>query len=486
MGILTVKEIADMMGGTILEGDPCITISDYSYSSKEGDAQTLFLPIVGERTDAHDFIHDAEAHGMVATVTERGCAEENTTAMTYIAVDSTKAAIQRLGERYRKCFEIPCIGITGSVGKTTTKEMIGSALERSFRTVKTEGNKNGQLGVPLMCLRADEDTECLVLEMGVSEIGEMENICNVASPTQAVVTNIGMSHIGNFGCRENTRREKLAIVERMGESGVLFLNGEDELLAEITPGSPNQKDLNEVLLYEKTREVLGKIKRYSYGLSKWCDFRAENIESDADGECFEWVHNDLRKKIRLNVGGRHNILNAVAAMALAYINNADLNEAIAGLRLYEPMAMRGNVEKLKSNIWLVDDSYNASPDSMRSGLEILGKIDNPGRKIAVLADMLELGEYSAECHKKVGEYVVHSKADLLCAIGPESRIMAEYVIMSGKASVIHFETREDATEYLIKEVKPGDAVLCKGSRGMGLDRIAKVFRDNAEKTEQMA
>ncbi|MGN0165146.1 MAG: UDP-N-acetylmuramoyl-tripeptide--D-alanyl-D-alanine ligase [Lachnospiraceae bacterium] len=481
MGLLTIGEIAEMMGGTVIDGDPCVTISDYSYNSKEGDSQTLFLPVVGERVDAHNFIKDAANHGMIATTTERNRVEEDTGGMTYIAIDNTKDAVQRLGARYRRCFQIPCIGITGSVGKTTTKEMIYHSLRNCLNTVKTEGNRNGQLGVPLMCMKLDEDTECLILEMGVSEIGEMERLAAVAKPTMAVLTNIGMSHIGNFGSQEKTRREKLAIVNEMDNDGVLLLNGEDELLAELAPGSPCQKDLNEVLLYDKTLSAIGHIQRYSYGFSKWCDFRADNVVTGERQSEFDWVYKDITVKVRLEVPGVHNVLNAVAAMALAYLNKGDLDKAAAGLSEYRPIAMRGNIELLEDGVYLVDDSYNASPDSMRSGLALLDKINNPGRKIAVLADMLELGEYSEACHRLVGKYVSESKTDLLCAIGKESQAMAEAVIESGKSEVIYFHNREEAEEYLLSEVKTGDAVLCKGSRGMGLDKIADAFRQRAAK-----
>ena len=481
MGLLTVGEIAEMMGGVVIDGDPCITISDYSYNSKEGDSQTLFLPIVGERVDAHDYIADAASHGMIATTTERGRIEENTDGMTYISVEDTKSAIQNLGSRYRSCYGIPCIGVTGSVGKTTTKEMISAAVSKSLVTVKTEGNRNGQLGVPLMCLKLDEDTECLVLEMGVSEIGEMERLARVAKPTMAVVTNIGMSHVGNFGDKLNTRREKLAIINEMDEEGILLLNGEDELLSELIPGSPCQKDLSEIRFYPETLSAMGKIRRFSYGFSKWCDFRADNISYNENGCEFDWVSKSKTIHIRLQVLGNHNILNAVAAMAFAYLNDADLELAAEGLCEYKPIAMRGNIELLSDGVYLIDDSYNASPDSMKSGLEIMQKLNHDGRKIAVLADMLELGEYSEECHRLVGRYVCGYGVDLLCAIGKEAKAIALEVIESGKAEVIHFDLREDALEYILENVRHGDAVLCKGSRGMGLDKIATALRNRCER-----
>ncbi len=486
MGLLTVGEIAEMMGGTVIDGDPCITISDYSYKSNEGDAQTLFLPIVGKKVDAHDYIADAAAHGMIATTTERNRVEENTAGMTYIAVESTREAVQQLGRRYRSCFDVPCIGISGSVGKTSTKEMIYSAVAGSLNTVKTEGNRNGQLGVPLMCLRLDEDVECLVLEMGVSEKGEMERLASIAKPTAAVLTNIGMSHIGNFGAIENTRREKLAIINEMDENGVLLLNGEDELLAELAPGSPCQKDLNEVLMYEKTQEAMGRIKRYSYGLSKWCDFRAENVCRNEEETEFEWVYKEQRKRVVIYAPGRHNVLNAVAAMSLAYLSGADIDKAVKGLAEYEPPAMRGNREILKNGVYLIDDSYNASPDSMKSGIEILDGLENKGRKIAVLADMLELGDYSEYCHRLVGKYVAASKTDILCTVGKEARYIAEEAESAGQKEVYVYDDKSSALDFILGAVREGDAVLCKGSRGMELDSIADALRENAKAEEEIA
>ncbi|MBR0133440.1 MAG: UDP-N-acetylmuramoyl-tripeptide--D-alanyl-D-alanine ligase [Lachnospiraceae bacterium] len=477
MGILTVKEIADMMDGEIIDGDPCITISDYSYNSKEGDSQTLFLPIVGENRDAHDFIPDALSNGMIATVTERGRVEENTEGMTYIAVDSTRDAIQRLGMRYRMCFSPKCVGITGSVGKTTTKEMIAAALEGSKKVIKTEGNKNGQLGLPLMALKTDENTEVLVLEMGVSIIGEMERLAKIARPDIAVVTNIGFSHVGNFGSQQNIRREKLGIINEMDENGILLLNGENELLSELAPGSPTQKDISELGLYEETTEVMGNIRRLSYGLSKWCDFRAEDVVSDATGSSFTFRYKDMEIPVRLKVCGSHNILNAVSALACAVLLDADMDAALKMLGDYEPLAMRGKIEKTENGTWLIDDSYNASPDSMKSGLWLLSNAVNEGRKIAMLADMLELGDYSEELHRLVGKYAAESKADIIICVGKEAEFIADEAEKLSDKEIKSFETREEAEKYLLETLKPGDCVLCKGSRGMQLDKTAKLIRE---------
>ncbi len=476
MGLLTVKEIAEMMDGSIIDGDPCITISDYSYNSKEGDSQTLFLPIVGENRDAHDFIADAQANGMIATLTERGRVEENTAGMTYIAVDSTKDAIQRLGMRYRMCFSPKCIGITGSVGKTTTKEMIAAALEGSKKIIKTEGNKNGQLGLPLMTLKLDENTEALILEMGVSIIGEMERLARIARPDIAVVTNIGFSHVGNFGSRENIRREKLGIINEMDENGILLLNGENELLSELIPGSPDRKEISSLGLYPKTVESLEKITILSYGFGEWCDFRAEQVKSDALGSSFTFRYKDTLFPVKLKVSGDHNILNAVAAIACAVLTGADTGEALKYLGQYEPLAMRGRIEKTANGVWLIDDSYNASPDSMKSGLWLLGSAVCEGRKIAMLADMLELGDYSEELHRLVGKYAAASGADIIICVGKQAAYIADEAARNCGKEIKSFDTREEAEQYLLEILVPGDCVLCKGSRGMKLDLTASLLR----------
>ncbi len=501
MGLLTIQDIADMMDGEIIDGDPCITINNYSYDSREGDSQTLFLPVVGENKDAHDYISGALATGMIATTTERNRVEENTEGMTYIAIDNTQNAIQRLGARYRNCFNVKCVGITGSVGKTSTKEMVSAALEPDREVLKTEGNKNGQLGVPLMVLRLEESTELMVLEMGVSLPGEMERLAKIAKPDLALVTNIGYSHVGNYGSRELIRKEKLNIISEMDEDGILLLNGENELLAELAPGSPLQKDISEIELYPAAAEKMGIIRRFSYGISSWCDFRAENIQSFKDGTQFDFVCRDFMKRyaenapeeisvsedeirisVSLSVYGEHNVMNAISAMAAAYLMDCDLVLAAKGLSQYSPMAMRGKIETLENGICLIDDSYNASPDSMKSGLKLLDMTESMGRKLAILGDMFELGEESEKCHRKVGEYAAHSSADIIMAVGKDAAFIAEEAekILSEigiNKIVCHFDSKSDCEEELAKTVKEGDLVLCKGSRGMHLDETAKMLRE---------
>ncbi len=477
---LTVREITEMMEGTLLQGDPEQTIGEYSFSSKEGGENTLFLPTVGERADAHDFIPDAFANGMRATLTERGRVEPGTEAMTYIAVDSTRDALQRLGKAWRQRYsEIPMVGITGSVGKTTTKEMIYATLQTAGVVLKTEGNKNGQLGVPLMMLLLSGHQRSAVIEMGMSLFGEMARIADVAQPNYAVITNIGVSHIGNLLTQENIRKEKLCILNHIRKPAIAFVNGDDPLLSALCPKSPNFAGYENIDLYPETRAQLPNVQFRSYGTAAWCDYRAENLEILENGVAFDYCHDEVSERVTLPVMGRHNVSNAIAAMAVAEAEGIATFVAKRGLLDYRPMAMRGNVEQLPSGIWLIDDTYNASPDSMKSGLDILEAVRNDGRKIAVLADILELGEQSGECHRLVGSYVNAHSVDVLLTVGEEAKEIAREAGKKKGLLVRSFSNREEAGACLQELLQEGDAVLLKGSRGMGLDRLAKQVREYA-------
>lgn len=477
---LSIKDIAEMMEGTILAGNPELVINDYSFSSREGNADTLFLPTVGERVDAHDFIADAMNNGMLATVTERGKVEPGTEAMTYIAVDNTRDALQRLGKAWRQRYErIPVVGITGSVGKTTTKEMIYATLQTGGVVLKTEGNKNGQLGVPLMMLQLSGNQKNAVIEMGMSMFGEMARIAAVAQPNYAVITNIGVSHIGNLLTQENIRKEKLCILNCIKKPAVVFVNGDDPLLAAMCPNSPKFAGYDNIDLYPETREQLANVQFRSYGTASWCDYRAENQEILPEGVAFDYCHDEVSERVTLQVMGSHNVSNAIAAMAVAEAEGIPGFVAKRGLFDYRPMAMRGNVEQLEGGICLIDDTYNASPDSMKSGLDILETVKNEGRKIAVLADILELGEQSEKCHRLVGTYVAQHSVDILLTVGTEAKAIAKEAGKKKGIKVQSFDSREEAGEYLVKLLTKGDAVLLKGSRGMGLDRLAKQVREYA-------
>ena len=477
----TVSEIAKGMGATILCGDPERTVSAWSFSSREGDADTMFIPMKGERVDAHDFIADAYAHGMRVTTTERGEIVPGTEDMTYLAVADAREAWQQLGAYWRgKHASVPMIAVTGSVGKTTTKELTALALTPLGTVLRTSGNRNGQLGVPQMMAELTDDTDCAVIEMGMSLPGEMGRIAAVAMPDHAAITNIGMSHIGNLGSQEGIRREKLAIVNRLHEGGTLFVNGVDPLLLVLCPDCPEYKGTDGILMYPETRERFRTLRVVAYGAEEWCRYRYREEVLTEQTASFVYESADGTIPVTLPVPGHHNVSNATLAIAAAEtfgVRAADAAEALAG---YKPMSMRGGREQLPGGIVLIDDTYNASPDSMRSGLDVLCAV-SAKRHIAMLADMFELGEHAEEGHRRVGRDVAERPVDVLITVGELSEALADEAVkrtaeLGRKIDIFRVKTREEGRDLLLPMLREGDAVLLKGSRGMKLDEVAEALR----------
>ena len=502
MATFHVSEIATITGGTIIKGNKDRTIHKISTNSKEGDMDTLFVPIVGERVDAHDFISDAYQQGIRVTLTSKDAIAEGTEDMVYIRVNHTVDALQRLGEYHRDHSKIPIIGITGSVGKTTTKEMIAAALSARCNVLKTIGNMNSQVGLPQMMLMLEDSHEVGIIEMGMSEFGEMERIAKVAKPNMAVVTNIGVSHIGQLKTQENIRKEKLNIANYFTEDSILLLNGDDPLLMELydeyskinsTDNEKTQRFAN-VTLSELTRISLNKASVYTFGTTPNCTIYADNIKTDGESTTFTFHYKEGSKEelvdnITLSVLGKHNILNALAALFFAIQLGVDPMDAKEGLREYKPIAMRGEIEKV-NGFTVIDDTYNASPDSMKGAIHVIMDIPKEHKKFIVFADILELGEHSRKCHYEVGEYLA-KQCQLAKASGKESALIDEVLTIGEEAKYIldgvcdngegiitkSFMDRDEVFQYLKSHFVKGDAILLKGSRGMKLDLIVKRLKD---------
>ncbi len=497
-----VNEIAAITGGTILNENKDKTIHKISTNSKVGDGDTLFVPIVGERVDAHDFITDAYEQGIRVTLTSRGEIAQGTKDMIYIKVDHTVEALQRLGEYHRDHSLVPIIGITGSVGKTTTKEMIAAALSIGCNALKTIGNMNSQVGLPQMMLMLDNTHDVGIIEMGMSEFGEMERIAKVAKPTMAVVTNIGVSHIGQLKTKENIRKEKLNISNYFNEDSILLLNGDDPLLLEVyeeyskSNSSVKEKTQNNgnIPLSELTQKSLSKASVYTFGTTPNCTIYADNIKTDGESTTF-WFHYKEGSKeavsgeIKLSVLGKHNILNALAALFFAIQLGISLNDARLGLKEYKPIAMRGEVEKI-NGITVIDDTYNASPDSMKGAIHVIMDMPKEHRKFIVFADILELGDISKKCHYEVGDYLA-KQCRLEKSRGKETTFIDEVLTIGDEAKYIldgirdneegistkSFADREEIVRYIKTEAAKGDVILLKGSRGMKLDLIVKRLKE---------
>lgn len=435
-------------------------VNNVVIDSREAGEGSLFVPIIGERVDAHRFIPQVLEQGAACVFSSDESVTGERGAGIY--VEDTLRALQDFAAWYRSGFDLPVIGITGSVGKTTTKEMIGAVLETKYRTLKTIGNLNSQIGVSLMMFHLDDETEMAVFEMGISMPGEMDRLADIARPGTAVMTNIGVSHIGNLGSRENICREKGKILTNFSADGRLYICGNGDL-----------KELaRENVPYDRCR---GTCQVIYYGTEKDCPYYGDQIRVSGEGQQFVFHYPGGEETVELSVMGSHNVNNAVAALALALQYDVPLADAKRALREYRPIAMRG-VVKEAGGVHIIDDTYNASPDSIMSNVRALFDYSESGDKIAVLADVLELGERSCELHEGIGRYIVEEqglgrKLSLLVTVGKESRAIHDYVRSHSDIAAIHCGDNGQAAETVRERMKAGDWVLVKGSRGMHMDEV---------------
>ena len=451
------------------------TVSTDSRSVKQGD---LFIALRGENFDAHNFVPEVIAKGAALVVVEH--IVEGVSLDRQIVVPNSLHAFGKIGAYNRSLYKGVVIGLTGSAGKTTTKEEIKFALGRFGKTYATSGNHNNNVGVPITLCNMDMDAEYAVIEMGMSEEGEMARLAAVARPQTAVVTNIGVAHIGQLGTRENIRKEKLDLIREFPDGGVLILNGDDPLLSEIAAVHNGMTEPERVCLSERAGERLAKAVVRTYGTGEDADYRASDIRLTPQGTRFTFTsRGGDGEEIELQAFGIHNVYNALAALAAADRFGIAAADAKKALKEWRPPRMRGTIE-VTGGITLIDDTYNANPDSMKGAIDLLADLTGVTRRIAVLADMLELGELSGSCHREIGEYIVSRKEgapDLVVLIGRESRHIAEAIReKGGRQQIRHFMENAEAAAYLKQAVRPGDAVVIKGSRSMKLDEVADALR----------
>ena len=446
-----VKDILEATKGRLLCGDESVCIETMSTNSKEIGTNCLFVPVIGERVDAHRFIDSAIEAGAVAVLTSEHDSFDSD--VPYIRVANTVTAMQEIGRYYGRRMDIPKVGITGSVGKTTTKEMVACALSAGFKVFKTSGNSNSQIGVPNTLSQITEEDEIAVIEMGMSMPGEMKRLAELVELDSAIVTNIGVSHIEQLGTRDGICAEKFHIADALNSDGVIFLNGDDEILL---------KHMNEL-----------KVKTVLFGMGENNDYRAVNIMT---GDTTEF---DIEKNganvchVKLNVPGLHNVRNGLVAVAVAQRYGIEPVKSAQALEKYGGVAMRQQIIQC-GGVTVIDDSYNASPDSMKAGIDVLCSVGK-GRRIAVLADMLELGNNAPEYHYRVGEFIASHSVDELVSYGELAVNIDMGAATNPDIIIRHFEKREQIDEYLKDELKDGDTVLFKGSRGMKLNECVNAL-----------
>lgn len=413
----------------------------------------LFVCIKGERFDAHSFVNEALEKGASAVMIHSDIDVNG----AYIKVDDTSKALLALGKYYRSLFDIPVIGLTGSVGKTTTKEFTHLVVSAKYNAIKTQGNLNNEIGLPQTLFSMDESTQAAVVEMGMNHFGEISRLTDATRPTVGIITNIGVSHIENLGSREGILKAKLEICEGMPDNAPLILNGDNDLLS-------NVKD-------ERLNVVFFGIKNG--------DFRAENIIESDMNTSFDVKYYGRVQHISIPTVGIHNVYNALCAFAVGYFLDIDPQAAAAALSNYVPAGMRQKVVKV-GDVVSIEDCYNASPDSMKAALTTLKSI-NANKKIAVLADMLELGDYSFEAHSSVGALAGEMKIDYLLAYGEHARAYVSSAKQNGLQNAFHFDSKQSLCDMLLEITQSGDAVLFKGSRGMRLEEVISCVYKRWEK-----
>lgn len=457
-----IKDIVRAAGGTLLWGNESGEVDHVIIDSREAAPGALFVPLIGERVDAHRFIPEVLEKGAACSFTSDNTILGESGAGIY--VPDTLRALQDLAAWYRNQFTIPVIGITGSVGKTTTKEMIAAVMETKYKTVRTLRNLNSQIGLALMMFCLDDETEMAVYEMGISMPGEMDRLVDIARPETAVITNIGVSHIGNLGSRERICEEKGKIITNFSQQGKLYVCGNGDLRKLSAANIP----------YDKCR---GECETIFYGTEQDCIYYGDGIQTTEERQRFIFHYPGGEKEVCLTVMGIHNINNAVAALALACQYDVPLDGAVRALADYQPIAMRG-VVKVTHGVHIIDDTYNASPDSIKSNLRALFDYSPSGGKIAVLADVLELGERSRELHEGIGRFIVEEikqgrKLSLLVTVGGESRAVHDFVAAGSDIPAVHCRDKEEAAQTISARMTEGDWILVKGSRGMHMDEVVE-------------
>ncbi len=456
MQYLTTDDILKATGGTLICGGD-LEFNNITTDSRKARNGMLFVPIAGERFDGHEFINAAFELGAQAAITHKDT--EPVLGKTLIRVDDTFMALGDIAKYYKKKYNVPTVAVTGSVGKTTTKDMLASVMAQKFNTLKTQGNFNNEIGLPLTVFGLEKEHEAAVLEMGQSHFGEIHHLADIARPDVAVITNIGMSHIENLGSQDGIFKAKMEIADFFDATDTLIVNGDDKFLNTVS---------------NKEYKVI------KYGIeNENCDIRAYDVtDKGVDGVEFSVNIGSTPYRVCINVPGVHNVYNALAAICVGNEFDIAPDKIISGIENFELTKMRMAVEKF-NNITVINDCYNASPDSVRASLKVLASADAK-RKIAVLGDILEMGDFAKDAHTSLGAAVSESGAEILVTVGGNAKYIADGLTDGIKPQVIHFDKTRTASEYVYGMVKDGDVVLVKASRGMKFEMIVEMIERRAK------
>jgi UDP-N-acetylmuramoyl-tripeptide--D-alanyl-D-alanine ligase len=450
-----LARVAEFLSSTG-EFDPRAVAQGYSIDSRTIRSGELFFAVKGERMDGHDFVEQALQKGAVAAVVRKDQLTRYPKKARLLPVTDTLVSLQTLATAVRRLWGKPLVGVTGSVGKTTTKEAIAHVLCTRYRVLKSEGNFNNHFGLPLMLLKLEPGQEIAVIEMGMSHAGEISALAKIAHPEIGVVTNVAPVHLEFFKSVSDIARAKYELIESLPATGTAVLNADDEYVSQFG------------------RDFKGKV--VTYGLGPIADVRAENIKTlGAGGSTFDVLAGGCRENATLPLVGTHNIHNALAAVAVGLDRGLTPSEAVGALTSLAPPDKRGEVVQL-DNITVINDCYNSNPKALEAMVDALAAMP-ASRRIVVAGEMLELGPAGEELHRRVGQYMAEKKIDLLIGVQGLAQQMVESARESGMRAEF-MATPEEAGERLARETRDGDLVLLKASRGVKLERTLETWKSH--------
>lgn len=452
---MTPRRIAQVCGGVYhgTEETAEREVSSITTDSRQTAEGCLFVAVKGERVDGHDFIPSVFEKGALCVIAEH---EPETADGAWIQVESSLQAIKDMAEFYRQQLAVRVVGITGSVGKTSTKEVIASVLSEKYHVLKTLGNFNNELGLPLTVFRIREEHQVAVLEMGISDFGEMHRLSKIARPDVCVMTNIGQCHLEFLKDRDGILRAKSEIFDYLAEDGTVILNGDDDKLSTI-------------------KEVKG-IRPVFFGVESGREIYADEIEPKGLKGIRCRIHaGEESISVLIPIPGYHMVLNALAAAAVGLTMGLTMEQIRAGIEKLQSLGGRFHIIE-KGNMLIIDDCYNANPVSMKASLDVLKDAEH--RKVAILGDMFELGENAAELHASVGCHAAENEIDLLICVGDASRHMAEAAFQTGGCGeVLQVPTLAALLEVLPKLIQEDDTILVKASHGMHFEKVVERLQE---------
>lgn len=444
-------DLARITKGAIVSGDGAVSIKSISTDTRTISGGELFIPLVGENYDGHDYIHEALAKGATGCLTDRDI-DGTMTGKLMVKVDDTLGGLQAIAAFVRMPLKAKVLAITGSTGKTTTRAICEKIIRSRFNTVSSRASFNNEVGVPLTLLKANDETEVIILEMAMRGLGQIARLCEIAKPDIGCITNVGKTHYELLGSEENIGKAKGELVESIPGNGIVVLNIDDVF-------TDRYRDLTPARVI-------------TYGLDARADIRAENITMADRCPVFDLLIDGQSYYVRLGLMGRHNVYNAMAAAGMALAAGVDAVDIVKGLAGAENESMRMQVEMTADGVTVINDTYNANPDSMRAALTILADYES-GSKIAVLGDMLELGDISIAEHRSLGRFTAKAGIDMLVTVGNLAREISHAAIEAGLKhdSVHHCVDHDTAVRFVKNRLKPGDVVLAKASRALMFEKI---------------